>query len=198
MRRAPSCGELNRWHSRPVGRVFLSTPVTRHLQFMRGRACITREDFKTNPVLASVCVIQPGVDILDLFRSGYPLSPLHTHHAGVPSPVATPTGLEPALFGVTGRRDTLLHHGAISTRRKRKFIRNRTALFVLQTNVQPMNLKYSSKEILLCAPLVRKVGLEPTHHYWQRLLRPPCLPFHHSRIYSGEKCLTRYFANLFL
>ena len=32
-----------------------------HLQFMRGRACITREDFEINPVLASVRVIQPGM-----------------------------------------------------------------------------------------------------------------------------------------
>ena len=69
---------------------------------MRGRACLTREDFETNPVLASVRVIQPGVDILDLFRSGYPFSPLHTHHAGVPDPVAMLTGLEPATSSVTG------------------------------------------------------------------------------------------------
>lgn len=27
--------------------------------------------------------------------------------------MATPTGLEPAIFGVTGRRVTLFHHGAI-------------------------------------------------------------------------------------
>ena len=87
--------------------------MTRHLQFMRGRACITREDFKTNPVLASVRVIQPGVDILDLFRSGYPFSPLHTQHAGVPGPVAVPTGLEPASSDVTDPRDTLLHHDTI-------------------------------------------------------------------------------------
>ena len=80
----------------------------------------------------------------------------------LPAHMATPTGLEPAPSSVTGQRDTLLHHGVILTRRKRKFIRNRTALFVLQTNVQPMNLKYSSKEILLCAPLVPKMGLEPT------------------------------------
>ena len=50
-------------------------------------------------------------------------------------------------------------------------------------------LLISSKEILLCAPLVRKVGLEPTRHRWQRLLRPPCLPFHHSRIWCGTRDL---------
>lgn len=107
-----------------------------------------------------------------------------TQHAGVTGPVATSMGLEPTTFGETIRHSTQLNYDAIliSTRRKRKFIRNRTALFVLHTNVQPMNLKYSSKEILLCAPLVRKVGLEPTRHHWQRLLRPPRLPFHHSRI----------------
>ena len=87
--------------------------MTLHLQFVRGRACLTREDFKTNPVLASVRVIQPGVDILDLFRSGYPFSPLHTHHAGVPSPVATTTGLEPATFGATIRYSSLLNYVAI-------------------------------------------------------------------------------------
>ena len=41
-------------------------------------------------------------------------------------------------------------------------MRNRTALFVPQTNVQPMNFKNSFKEKLLCAPLVPKMGLEPT------------------------------------
>ena len=40
-------------------------------------------------------ILQPRVDILDLFRSGYPHFPLHTHHAGVPSPVAMLRGVEP-------------------------------------------------------------------------------------------------------